>query len=79
MVFLSISWADLIRILSKVGYIKYKQKGSHAQLKYKGNIPITIPCHKELKEGLFNHLLNDIAEDLWMTKQEVFVMIKKEI
>ena len=79
MVFLSISWIDLIKILSKVWYVKYKQKGSHAQLKYWNNIPITIPCHRELKEGLFNHLLNDIAEDLWMTKQEVFEMIKKEI
>ena len=79
MVFLSISWRDLIRILSKIWYVQYKQKGSHAQLKYKDNIPITIPCHKELKEGLFNHLLNDIAEDLWITKQEVFEIIKKNL
>ena len=76
MVFLSISWKELIRILEKHWYIKLKQKWSHAQLKYWNNIPITIPCLKELKEWLFNHLLIDIAQDLWITKQEVFKLIK---
>jgi predicted RNA binding protein YcfA (HicA-like mRNA interferase family) len=78
MVFLSISWNDLIKILEKYWYIKLAQKWSHAQLKYMNNIPITIPCHRELKEWLFNHLLKDIADDLCMTKKEVFDIIKKE-
>ena len=76
MVFLSISWEKLIKILEKYWYTKYKQKWSHAQLKYWNNIPITIPCHRELKEWLFNHLLKDISEDLCMTKQEVFKLIR---
>jgi len=76
MVFLSISWKELIKILEKYWYICYKQRWSHAQLRYWNNIPITIPCHKELKEWLFNHLLGDIAEDLWMTKQELFKLIR---
>lgn len=79
MVFLSISWQDLIKILEKYGYVKYKQKWSHAQLKYWNNIPITIPCHKELKEWLFNHLLKDISEDLWISKNNTFELIKKNM
>ena len=79
MVFVSISWDKLIKILEKYWYIKYKQKWSHVQLRYWNNIPITIQCHKELKEWLFNHLLKDIAEDLWTTKQEIFNLIKENM
>ena len=64
--------------MGKYWYNKLGQKWSHVQLKYWNNVPITIPCHKELKGWLFNHLLKDIAEDLCMTKQEVFNLIKKE-
>ncbi|MEX0920067.1 MAG: type II toxin-antitoxin system HicA family toxin [Candidatus Pacearchaeota archaeon] len=49
-----ISGHDLIKILSKFGFVTTRQKGSHVRLE-KGEgrniIKITVPLHDRLKKG----------------------------
>ncbi len=63
---------ELVKVLSKIGIIPVRQKGSHIQLKgvYKGELRYTtIPCHtkKMLPVGTLKGILRDCgltADDL---------------
>ncbi|MCK4797848.1 MAG: type II toxin-antitoxin system HicA family toxin [Spirochaetes bacterium] len=73
----NISGNKFIKILSKFGYIKTRQSGSHIRLtsKYKEkDHNITIPAHQDLKIGTLNNILKDIANYLKIDKNE---LIKK--
>ncbi len=55
-----ISGKELIRILSKFGFIFVRQKGSHVQLEKvagKENIKLTVPMHNQLKRGTLSHII----------------------
>ena len=55
--------ADLIRLLSKLGYQPTRQTGSHVRLTCE--IPhqhhITVPLHDPLRIGTLSAILNDVA------------------
>ena len=53
---------QMIRVLSKKGFLFDRQSGSHA-IYIKDNISITIPIHgkKDLSIGVLNQILDDAA------------------
>lgn len=57
-----ISGEDMLRLFLKHGWIKVRQKGSHVIVKKEGELPETIPMHRELKKGLEAKLLKRIGE-----------------
>jgi len=68
-----VSGDNLARCLIKLGYKQTKQTGSHMRFStnINGEHSITIPKHQELKIGTLNNILNDVAEHLNMSKQEL--------
>jgi predicted RNA binding protein YcfA (HicA-like mRNA interferase family) len=69
-----ISGRDLAKLLGKYKYTFFRESGSHIRLvsKYQNNEhKITIPDHQQIKIGTLNNILNDIAEYLKITKQEL--------
>ena len=68
------SGRELARLLNKYGYTIVRQTSSHIRLvsTFKNNEhKITIPDHQPIKIGTFNNILNDIAEYLEISKQEL--------
>ena len=57
-----LSGNDLVRILSKVGFVFDRQKGSHIIL-YRSNPPatITVPDHKELDRGTLRAIIRQVG------------------
>lgn len=51
------SGKEMLRLFEKNGWKKARQKGSHVTVKKEGELPETIPMHKELKSGLEKKLL----------------------
>jgi predicted RNA binding protein YcfA (HicA-like mRNA interferase family) len=69
-----ISGRELAKLLNRYGYKIVRQTSSHIrlvstikQIEHK----ITIPDHQPIKIGTFNNILNDIAEYLKLSKQEL--------
>ncbi len=58
----SIRAKDLVRAITKVGFYKHNQVGSHATFKHTDGRRVTIPLHnRELKKGLLHGILKDIG------------------
>lgn len=68
-----VSGDELGRLLMKLGYYKTKQTGSHLRFTTSigGEHSITIPKHSDIKIGTLNNILNDVAEHLNISKQEL--------
>lgn len=74
------SGASLIKKLFKVGYIISRQKGSHIRLtrtSEKGLHHITIPNHYPIKIGLLAKILNDVASNLEISREELLNLINE--
>ncbi|HXH99934.1 MAG TPA: type II toxin-antitoxin system HicA family toxin [Sphingobacteriaceae bacterium] len=70
-----VSAQQLIKRLSKFGYIVTRQKGSHIRLSrisQEGTHHITIPNHNPIKIGTLVSIINDICNQLSITKEEFF-------
>jgi len=69
-----ISGQTLVKLLSSYGYRITRQTGSHirltAQAKGKDH-HITVPNHEYVKIGTLNSILNDLAQSLGKSKEEV--------
>ncbi len=63
----------LIKALAIYGYSIDRQKGSHIRLTTltNGQHHITIPNHDPLKMGTLSAIINDIAQHLNKTKEEI--------
>lgn len=71
---------DLIKILKHFQYHVVRQTGSHIRLtSNETNLSITIPNHSPLKVGTLNSILNDIAFQLGITKDELLKKINRLI
>jgi predicted RNA binding protein YcfA (HicA-like mRNA interferase family) len=68
-----VSGADLAKSLKQYGYQVTRQTGSHMRLTttINGEHHITIPQHKDLRVGLLKAILNDIADHLGLSRDEV--------
>ena len=57
-----ISGDDLIKALSKFGYVEVRQKGSHVRMRHPTDAqrqPVTVPRHKTLKLGLLRRVIRE--------------------
>ena len=68
-----INGSELIDALTKLGYSKRKQVGSHIKLTsmHKGEHHITIPNHSPIKIGTLNNMLKDIAGHYEISKENL--------
>ena len=69
-----LSSRELIKVLLKLGYTETRQKGSHIRLTGTLNNSthhITIPNHDPIKLGTLNSILNDLSENLKISKEEL--------
>ena len=68
-----LSGAELAKKLERYGYRITRQTGSHMRLttQQNGEHHITIPQHKDLRVGLLNAVLTDIADHLGLSREEV--------
>lgn len=65
---------ELVRSLSKFGYVTTRQTGSHIRLTshLKGaEHHVTIPAHDALKIGTLSQILNDVAIYLEVSREEL--------
>lgn len=64
---------DLVKRLSKLGYVQTRQQGSHIRLttNLNGQHHITIPKHDSLKIGTLNSILKDISIHFNLSKEEI--------
>ena len=69
----NLSGQQLIKHLKKLGYKQTRQVGSHIRLttEENGTHNLTIPNHKPLKIGTLSSILNDIAVNFNITKEEL--------
>lgn len=57
-----VSGDDLIKALSKFGYVEVRQTGSHVRMRHSTDSrrePVTVPRHKMLKPGLLRRVIRD--------------------
>lgn len=70
---------ELIRQLKQFGYTPTRQTGSHIRLtriSEEGEHHVTIPSHSPLRIGTLNSILNDIANQMKMSKEELLRRIR---
>lgn len=68
---------ELLKVLSRLGYVLVRQRGSHAQLKCitpAGEHTITIPLHDEIATGTLNDILSKVAIWKGLSKDELIRM-----
>lgn len=69
-----LSFAEVIKILSKIGFYIHHQKGSHIIMKR--NNPycrLVVPAHRTIKKGL----LNAIIKQAELTKEDFFRLMEE--
>lgn len=63
-----LSGKETIKILSKIGFVHVRTRGSHAILnkedKLKGKITIPVPLHTELAKGTLKSIMNQAGLEL---------------
>lgn len=66
---------ELIRVIERLGFLKYHQVGSHAQFKHPDGRRITIPIHgsKDIGKKTLRGILNDLNIPV-----EEFIKLLKE-
>jgi predicted RNA binding protein YcfA (HicA-like mRNA interferase family) len=62
---------QLVRALNRLGYVVVRQTGSHVRLKYLSQLPVTVPIHKPLKVGTLASILDDVAVQTELTREEI--------
>ncbi|MBI4283518.1 MAG: type II toxin-antitoxin system HicA family toxin [Chloroflexi bacterium] len=72
-----ISGDDLIKRLGTLGFSVIRQTGSHARLAIGEEYRITVPRHKSLRVGTLNGIINEVAEQLGVTKGELIKRLWK--
>jgi predicted RNA binding protein YcfA (HicA-like mRNA interferase family) len=75
-----LSGNDLIRLLERLGYVVIRRKGSHVRLRRAatdllGEHPVTIPVHDELRIGTLAAILDDIANHLGISRDELLRLL----
>ena len=68
-----INGIELITTLTKLGYYKTNQVGSHIKLTttQEGEHHITIPNHSPIKIGTLNNILKDIANHFGISREDL--------
>ena len=68
-----LSGVDLAKALHTLGYDITRQTGSHLRLttQQQGEHHVTIPNHSPLKVGTLAGILNDVAQHLGISREEL--------
>lgn len=69
----------VIKLLSSIGYVCVRQKGSHITLKKStvtGEHVIVVPLHDELDKGTLNNIISRVSERNHMSKDLLLEMFK---
>ncbi len=67
---------ELIRILNRLGFLKFHQAGSHAQFKNPEGRKVTVPIHQSKEIG--KKTLKGIINDLNITVDEFIKILKRK-
>ena len=54
-----LSGREIIKTLSKIGYVEFRQRGSHIRLVCDRRKPITVPNYKSVDRSLLIKILRD--------------------
>jgi predicted RNA binding protein YcfA (HicA-like mRNA interferase family) len=65
---------ELVRILNRLGFLKFHQVGSHAQFKNIDGRKITVPIHRGKEIG--KKTLKGIINDLDLTVEEFIKILR---
>lgn len=60
-VFIPMSGREMLKPFEMNGWVKKRQKGLYVTVHKEGEVPETIPMHKELKTGIEKKLLKIIG------------------
>ena len=68
---------ELIKALTRIGYRKVRQSGSHIRLQADQPKPhaLTIPDHSPLKLGTLSSILSDVAQHRGMTRDALIDLL----
>ncbi len=72
----SLSGHELIKLLSKLGFVAKRQKGSHVILikdTVNGKLGCTVPLHKEIKIGTLKGILKQVC----LSEDDIEKLMKK--
>ncbi|NJM45256.1 MAG: type II toxin-antitoxin system HicA family toxin [Alkalinema sp. RU_4_3] len=69
----SVTGEELIAVLTKVGFSKVRQRGSHVRMKHEDDRIVTIPVHSGKNVG--KGLLLKILRDADLTKDELINLL----
>ena len=59
-----VSGAQLVKALTRVGWVSVRQRGSHVRLKHPDRaVSLVVPLHRELKRGTLAGILRDAGVD----------------
>ncbi len=61
--------AEVVSILSKLGFVEVRQRGSHKQFRHQDGRGTTVPFHKG--RDISPVLFRKIAEDINLTAEEL--------
>ncbi len=69
----NISAADLVKVLSRLGYSVVRRRSSHIRLttQQNGEHHITIPDHDPVKVGALNGILGDVAGHFGLSRDDL--------
>ncbi len=69
----NISGAELVKLLSILGYIKTGQNGSHIKVttNQNGQHHLAIPNHNPVKIGTLNSIIRQVAEHFQTIKDDI--------
>lgn len=70
---------DLLKLLSRLGYVMVRQRGSHVHLRLPlpdGDHKITVPLHDEIAPGTLNDILTKVASRTGFAKEELILMLR---
>ncbi len=73
----NLSGAQLIRALSKLGYMATRQTGSHVRLSCEVPLQhhITVPLHDPLRIGTLAAILAEVADAQALTRDELLQIL----
>lgn len=66
-----LTWRELIKALSRVGFQPVRQRGSHIVLESRDGKSLTVPRHDEIRRGT----LLSIIEAAGLTKEEFLKLL----
>ncbi len=73
----NISGQELVKVLTKLGYEKVQQKGSHIKVttNTNGQHHLAIPNHSPIRTGTLNSILRQVSNHFGKTKEEIIQIL----